>query len=771
MFRSILTTILLLLASTVSAQESGIKFFEKNIRPVLNTQCYSCHSSTSKDVKGGLSLDTRQGILNGGDSGPSVVPGKVDESLLIDYIESGDMPPDNPLSQDVINNFKQWIKMGMPDPRYKHENRQLELKQARDFWAFKKVRRPPVTKYEGNVIDGIINDELRDNNINPVEAADDYTILRRLYFDIIGLPPSIEQIKDYIDNTSEDKYEKLVDALLDDEGFGEKWGRHWLDIARFGESSGQDRNLVSPYAWRYRDYVINSFNNDKPYDQFIKEQIAGDLMPHRTYQEYNDQQIATGFLTIGTKNIQAQIKQFEADRNDDQIDAITRGFLGMTLSCARCHDHKFDPFSQQDYYGVYGLFNNTENLDGLYRGNNNTGYLGDYGFLVNEETEDLYKKKKVKEWLALSKIWNLQQQIESIKSWNKRATEQQIDREIEKREKILISLSEQLDEEYLKYLDHLEPVMSVRDKQKMTEPKLAIRGEVNNLGDEVPRRLPEIFSDRPNLAFDNTSGRLQLAQWITDRTNPLTYRVHVNRVWMHLFGKGILDSFDNFGILGGEPTNIELMNYLSSQFVIGKFSNKKLIKTIVMSDTYRRSSKFDKHNFDIDPDNVYFWRMNEKRLDAELIRDSLLFVSGKLDGSHKNISDLQTGIKNAGKELRKYIGETKSRSIYIPSLRDNKIEILDIFDRPDNSLLNAERSVTTVSTQALFLMNNPKIIALAQEQAKELSDVNDIFKKFLGRPPSEVELEASIDFIEADNSNLAHLIQILICTGEFRNVK
>ena len=791
MLRFVLTIILSLVASTALSQQNGIQFFEKNIRPVLNTQCYSCHSSNSKDVKGGLSLDTRQGILNGGDSGPSVVPGKIDESLLIDYIESGDMPPDKPLSKEVVNNFKQWVKMGMPDPRYKHENRQLELRQARQFWAFKKVQRPPVTKYDGDVIDGIINDELSAKDLHAVDLADEYIIIRRLYYDLIGLPPSVEQIKDYINNTSEDKYEKLVDALLEDEGFGEKWGRHWLDIARFGESSGQDRNLVSPYAWRYRDYVIDSFNNDKPYDQFIREQIAGDLMDHRTYQEYNEHQIATGFLTIGTKNIQAQIRQFEADRNDDQIDAITRGFLGMTLSCARCHDHKFDPFSQQDYYGVYGLFNNTENLDGLYRGNNNTGYLGDYGFLVNKDTEDLYKKKKVKEWIALSKIWNLEKQIESIKSWNKRATEQQIDRELQKREKTLATLSKELDEEYLKYLDHLEPVMSVRDKQKMTEPKLAIRGEVNNLGDEVPRRLPEIFSDRPNLAFDNTSGRLQLAQWITDRTNPLTYRVHVNRVWRHLFGKGILDSFDNFGILGGEPTNIKLMNYLSSQFVIGKFSNKKLIKTIVMSDAYKRSSEFDKHNFEIDPDNIYFWRMNEKRLDAELIRDSLLFVSGELQGSHKNINDFQTDIKNPSKELRKYIGETKSRSIYIPSLRDNKIEILDIFDRPDNSLLSAERSVTTVSTQALFLMNNDKIILLAEAEAKALTErnkkmgktmpnilyrnnVNDVFLKFLGRPPTDEEIKKSIEFITRDKNiqvNLAKFIQVIICTGEFRNVK
>ena len=772
MLKKILLVSFILYSNIVVGQETGIKFFEENIKPVLTTQCYSCHSSNSKDVKGGLSVDTRQGILNGGDSGPSVVPGKIDESLLLDYIESGDMPQDNPLSEEVVNNFRQWIKMGMPDPRYKHENRAVELRQARNFWAFKKVTRPPVAKYDdGTEIDAILNLEIEKHKLKPVEAADDYTIVRRLYFDLIGLPPSIEQIKGYIDDTSEDKYERLVDSLLQDEGFGEKWGRHWLDVARFAESSGQDRNLISPYAWRYRDYVIDSFNQDKPYDKFITEQIAGDLLPHKNYKEYNNNRIATGFLTIGTKNIQAQIRQFEADRNDDQIDAITRGFLGMTLSCARCHDHKFDPFSQQDYYGVAGVFNNTQNLDGLYRGNNNTGYLGNYEYLVTEETKDLYEKKKIKEWLLLCDIKNLEAQIESIKTWNKRVTEQQLDRELGRRQKELDKARAELSDEYLKYLEHLQPVMSVKDKEKMAEIKLAIRGEVNNLGDEVPRRLPEIFSDRPNLNFDNTSGRYELAEWITHKTNPLTYRVHVNRVWRHLFGKGILDSFDNFGILGGEPTNLKLMNYLSTKFITGRLSNKRLIKTIVMSNAYRRSSKFDKNNYEIDPDNVYFWRMNEKRLEAEQIRDSLLFVSGKLDESHKNVSDFQTDIKNSSKELREYISETKARSIYIPSLRDNKIEILDIFDRPDNSLLNAERSVTTVSTQALFLMNNPKIITLSQEQAKELSDVNEIFLKFLGRPPDETELEASVDFIEADDNNLAHLIQILICTGEFRNVK
>ena len=725
MLKKILLVSFILYSNIVVGQETGIKFFEENIKPVLTTQCYSCHSSNSKDVKGGLSVDTRQGILNGGDSGPSVVPGKIDESLLLDYIESGDMPPDNPLSEEVVDNFRKWIKMGMPDPRYKHENRAVELRQARNFWAFKKVTRPPVAKYDdGTEIDAVLNLEIEKHKLKPVELADDYTIVRRLYFDLIGLPPSIEQIKGYIDDTSEDKYERLVDSLLQDEGFGEKWGRHWLDVARYAESSGQDRNLISPYAWRYRDYVIDSFNQDKPYDQFITEQIAGDLLPHKSYEEYNNNRIATGFLTIGTKNIQAQTRQFEADRNDDQIDAITRGFLGMTLSCARCHDHKFDPFSQQDYYGVAGVFNNTRNMDGLYRGNNNTGYLGDYEYLVTEETEDLYKKKKIKEWFLLCDIKNLETQIESIKTWNKRVTEQQLERELGRRQKRLEEAKAELSDEYLKYLEHLQPVMSVKDKEKMTEVKLAIRGEVNNLGDEVPRRLPEIFSDRPNLNFDNTSGRYELAEWITHKTNPLTYRVHVNRVWRHLFGKGILDSFDNFGILGGEPTNLKLMNYLSTKFITGRLSNKRLIKTIVMSNAYKRSSKFDKDNYEIDPDNVYFWRMNEKRLEAEQIRDSLLFVSGKLDESHKNISDFQTDIRRPSKELSRYITATTARSIYIPSLRDNKIEVLDIFDRPDNSLLNAERSVTTVSTQALFLMNNPKIIALAQEQAKILLERN-----------------------------------------------
>ena len=665
MLKKILLVSFILYSNIVVGQETGIKFFEKNIRMFLTTQCYSCHSSNSKDVKGGLSVDTRQGILNGGDSGPSVVPGKIDESLLLDYIESGDMPPDNPLSEEVVNNFRKWIKMGMPDPRYKHENRAVELRQARNFWAFKKVTRPPVAKYDdGTEIDAILNLEIEKHKLKPVEIADDYTIVRRLYFDLIGLPPSIEQIKGYIDDTSEDKYEKLVDSLLQDEGFGEKWGRHWLDVARYAESSGQDRNLISPYAWRYRDYVIDSFNQDKPYDQFITEQIAGDLLPHKSYEEYNNNRIATGFLTIGTKNIQAQTRQFEADRNDDQIDAITRGFLGMTLSCARCHDHKFDPFSQQDYYGVAGVFNNTRNMDGLYRGNNNTGYLGDYEYLVTKETEDLYKKKKIKEWFLLCDIKNLEAQIESIKTWNKRVTEQQLDRELGRRQKELDEAKAELSDEYLKYLEHLQPVMSVKDKEKMTEVKLAIRGEVNNLGDEVPRRLPEIFSDRPNLNFDNTSGRYELAEWITHKTNPLTYRVHVNRVWRHLFGKGILDSFDNFGILGGEPTNLKLMNYLSTKFVTGRLSNKRLIKTIVMSNAYRRSSKFDKNNYEIDPDNVYFWRMNEKRLEAEQIRDSLLFVSGKLDESHKNISDFQTDIRRPSKELSRYIADYCQINLY-----------------------------------------------------------------------------------------------------------
>jgi hypothetical protein len=822
----IVAIIIALSASVAYGQDkSGVKFFNDNILPVLQTQCYSCHSSASEKTKGGFAIDTRQGILNGGDSGISVVPGKPEESSLFDYVESGDMPPDNPLDKKTVDLFRQWIKMGLPDPRYKHENRAIELRQARQFWSFKKVKRPAVLPYEnGTEIDGLIDLEMQKQGLKPVELADDYTIMRRLYYDIIGLPPSEVQIRQFIQDKSENRYEKLVDTLLDDEGYGEKWGRHWLDIARYGESSGQDRNLVNPYAWRYRDYVIDSFNQDKPFNEFITEQIAGDLLSHKTYEDYNNNRIATGFLTVGTKNIQAQTKQFEADRNDDQIDAVTRGFLGMTLSCARCHDHKFDPFSQEDYYGVAGLFSNTQNLDGLSRGNNNTGYLGNYDFLVSKETEELYKKKQINKWLALCEIKNLESQLESIKIWNKRATPEQIKRETDKRQKKINELKTKLNEKDLAYLEFLDPIMAVRDKTKMTEIKIAIRGEVNNLGDEVPRRLPEIFSDRPLLNFDNTSGRYQLAEWVAHKTNPLTYRVHVNRVWRHLFGKGILDSFDNFGILGGEPTNLKLMNYLSGKFVTGKLSNKRLIKTIVMSNAYRRSSNFNKENFEIDPDNVYVWRMNEKRLEAEQIRDALLFVSGKLEGSHKNVSDMQTNIKAPGKELKKYIGEAKSRSIYIPSLRDNKIEILDVFDRPDNSLLAAERNVTTVSTQALFLMNNPKIIAMCKEMAAEMwgrnmrmgrtmprllyhNNIHSIWKKTLGRHPSEEEFDKAMAFYlkgteqaeqiglgvgktpegeefvdytskvdikkknEIMEKNLASLIQILICTGEFRNVK
>ena len=312
--------------------------------------------------------------------------------------------------------------------------------------------------------------------------------------------------------------------------------------------------------------------------------------------------------------------------------------------------------------------------------------------------------------------------------------------------------------------------MSVRDKQKMQEIKLAIRGEVNNLGDEVPRRLPEIFSDRPDLAFDNTSGRLQLANWIAHKTNPLTYRVYVNRIWRHLIGKGIIDSFDNFGILGGEPSNIKLLNYLSDKFTVNRLSTKRLIKTIVMSNVYKRSNNYDDHNFNNDPDNIFFWRANEKRLEAEQIRDTLLFVFGKLTGSETNASDLQTDIKLVSKDLNKHIQVHTGRSIYLPSLRDRKEELLDIFDRPDNSLMAAERSTTTVSTQALYFMNNPIIINMCKAEAEKTKDVRQIYKKFLSREPLDSELSKINKFI-SDGGTIAQLIQTIICTGEFRNVK
>lgn len=790
----IATIFFVVLYCSVCFANPQIDFFESKIRPILSSQCYSCHSAKNKDIKGGLALDSRDALLKGGDSGPALIPGKPDQSLIFQAMnhDGYEMPPSKKLPDHIIQNFYLWIKMGAPDPRIEQNNSKKDIIEAKRFWAFK-----PLSAGSFSSIDDVINHKLKEENLQPIEIADDYTHIRRLYIDLIGVLPKPLEVLNYADSKDPNKYEKLVDKLLADFRFGQKWATHWLDIARYADSTGKDQNIVYPYAWKYKEYVVDSFNNDKSFDIFIKEQIAGDLLPNKDYAEYNKNLIATGFMTIGTKNLNVNDKQYKADIIDEQIDTITRGFLGITLSCARCHDHKFDPFSQEDYYKLYAILENTKTLDGVNRGNNNIGYYGEFGFALNDIGKVLYKNKDYNTWKQISAIINLYNKIDSINGYNKNLNEndkKNVEKEINKLIKELEKKYENIDETthtfIFKTLVNNTPVMCVSDNDSIkTNTKLQIRGEINNLGHEVDRGLPEIFSTK-NKNHDpsksSNSGRLELSNWISDSKNVLTYRVHVNRIWNILIGKGIVDSFDNFGTLAGEPSNIKLLDFLTKDFIKQKKSNKAFIKSVVMSNLYKRNSGYNESNYNKDPDNIYFWRMNEKRILAEHIRDIILDVENRLLYSGAdNIFLANLSRQKVSNVINKTLDSRLTRSIFLPTPRDFPIEMLDLFDRPDNNLMSTNRAVTTVPTQSLYMMNNSAIIDHCNNTAKQMlynlkdktvkEKVNYLYLQYLSRNVSESEFSFIKEYIETKGSEdlktYSNLIQILLSTGEFRTTK
>src|SRR5436190_1833472 len=373
----------------------GIDFFEKNIRPVLVANCYQCHSATAKELKGELRLDTKEGVRKGGESGAILIVGKPDESPIIKALRHEDgleMPPKEKLPDSVIANFVKWIEIGAPDPRKANVTTvgaKINVAEAKKFWAFQppKVVLPPAVKdaaWPKSDIDRYLLAALEAKNLAPVADADRRTLIRRAYFDLIGLPPTPEETETFVSDTDPKAFEKVIDHLLAMPQFGERWGRHWLDIARFGESSSKERNIPYPMAWRYRDYVYDAVAEDKPYDQFVREQIAGDLLPAKNDAERNTMLTATGFLTLGPKSLNTRNQeQFRMDVADEQLDVATRGVMALSVACARCHDHKFDPIPTADYYAMVGIFRSTEVLGGVKSGNNKTGYAGEYAYLTS----------------------------------------------------------------------------------------------------------------------------------------------------------------------------------------------------------------------------------------------------------------------------------------------------------------------------------------------------------------------------------------------------
>ncbi|MDF1862886.1 MAG: PSD1 and planctomycete cytochrome C domain-containing protein [Verrucomicrobiales bacterium] len=753
-------------AEEAAPSSAGTVFFETKIRPVLVAQCYECHSQNAEKIGGKLLLDSRQGVVKGGESGPALLAGKPEESLLIQALRwehDLEMPPEEPLSPLVIQDFVQWIQMGAPDPRT-GKMKELSGKKYEDgaLWSFQPVQNPtpPAVKnkdWARDPIDQFTLARMNEVSLEPTRDAPPGMLLRRLFFDLIGLPPTKTDLQlflaERIIHGDDAAVQIRVDRLLDSPQFGERWGRYWLDVARYAESNGNDglsRNPSFPHAWRYRDYVIDAFNEDTPYDRFLREQIAGDLLAANTDEERDRNLIATGFLALGAKPAKAMNNNFAMDVVADQIDAIGSGVLGLSVACARCHDHKFDPIPTRDYYALAGFFTSSETMWGLAGNEKLTAPPTDLHVLKTPARVTPYPG-----WAETVLV------IESNTG---------IPKPIPKP----------------RWKPGTPLAMGIRDKKEPADCKINLKGDASKLGDDVPRGFLTAYGDsKPVTISKGSSGRLELAQWLTDPEHPHTPRVIVNRIWQHLFGRGIVNTPDDFGVYGERPTHPDLLDHLATRFVEDGWSIKRLIRSIVLSRTYQLSSLDGKSSIQSDPDNIWLSRHTRRRLDAEALRDSILSVGGHLSlerpqGSIIRHRDILINL--AGESLHQL---SRYRSVYLCYLRNSPPPELAAFDLPGFLKVSGKRETSTIPGQALYLYNNPFVI----EQAANLSQrvqlsssetkerIRNAYRLTLTREPDPEELYRAAELLEqitAATSNETKawngVCQALLTANEFRYI-
>lgn len=767
-----------------------LHFFESKIRPVLARHCYTCHSAEAKTAMGGLRLDSREGVLRGGNRGEAIVPGSAADSLLIEalsYESELKMPPTGKLSAQVIADFRQWVERGAPDPRKQEvakQESQIDLKKGRQYWAFQAPERPklpPVNdlSWPRGAVDQFLLAKREEAGLPAVADAGRPALLRRATFDLLGLPPTPKEIDSFVNDPDEHAFRKVVDRLLRSPRFGERWGRHWLDVARYGETMGRTLNYPFPVAWRYRDYVIDAFNRDKPYDRFVGEQIAGDLLPSESDWQRREQVTATGFLALGAHDLNEPDRTlYPMDVADEMINVTSRTILGLTVGCARCHDHKFDPIPTRDYYALAGIFRSTELKGGLrQRPKYGAGYFKVDKLMRLDRASSPEESGTGWAELRRDELWRQIQ--DAIKA--------------EDRKKVR-DLSKELDELPLPW----NVAMGVKDSDAIQPCRINIGGDPHTLGEEVPRGFLQVLdreaAGRPNIS-DSESGRRQLAQWLVRRDNPLTARVMVNRIWHHLFGRGLVSSVDNFGKMGEQPSHPGLLDYLAVQFMDQDWSVKSVIREIMLSRSYQLSTGFHRANFENDPDNKLLWRMNRRRLEVEAIRDAMLFVSRELKLEPPRGSPVQrwkrnVQVRTGNKQLEPWDMEQNYRSVYVPVIRTQLSRFFETFDFPEASEANGSRDVTTVATQALFFLNSPFARRQANAASERLlaSTANDhdrvkhAYRQVLSREPTRQELERALAFVRSayDTTNQtessapqaqqawARLYQALFGSAEFR---
>jgi hypothetical protein len=758
----------------------GFDFFEKNIRPVLSEKCFKCHSAQSERLKGALLVDSKEGLLKGGDSGPAIVPFHPETSLIIKAIHWTDsdlrMPPKEQLTEHDIKNFEIWIKMGAPDPRTGSGTNVLyggyNWDEAKKFWSFQPVKNPapPQVKYlKGPLtsIDRFVFAKLEERNLPPNGLAEKRTLIRRATYDLIGLPPTPEQVKAFLDDKSTNAFEKVIDRLLASPHYGEQWGRHWLDVVRYADTSGCNSDFPIPDAYKYRNYVINSFNADKPYDQFVREQIAGDLLPSRNDQEKFQNIIATGYLAI-SRRFGSRNNEFHLTI-EDTIDNVGKGFLGLSISCARCHDHKFDPIPTKDYYSLYGIFQSTQ-----------------YAFPGTE----VYRHPK--DSVPLAAGTNLQAVIDFQKQMA--LLDDEIDKLGDEKSELAGKLAkeeadrkknghenEPPDADELKIRERLKEVKAAledgRTKLRKLEAnppdvekafavsegkpinaKIQKKGVPTSLGEEAPRGFLQILGGQVLPQEAKGSGRLELAHWLTTPENPLIARVIVNRIWQSHFGKGLVETPNDFGARGRMPSHPELLDYLASQFVRDGWSFKKMHKAIMLSRVYQLSGAENANNNAVDPDNQWLWRHNRRRLSAEEIRDSLLALSGTLDETMGGPQPFPPENEWKFSQHKPFMADYPSsrRSIYLMQQRIRKQPFLDIFDAADPNATTGERPISTTPLQALMMMNSDYIFELADKFAVRIAlatfeqkeRIQSAYQLALSRPATKSEVKEGMHYLQ-----------------------
>jgi hypothetical protein len=677
-------------AAFAADKSNGLDFFEKKIRPVLANQCYQCH--TGKSAAAGLQIDSADGIRD------VITPGDPEKSKLVHAIRRDGalkMPPAAPLASEEVADIEEWIKMGAPDPRTAPAPPPYDYEKAKKFWSFQPVTDPdpPIVNdpaWSKNAIDRFIKSKLDEKKLTPVGVATKRALIRRATFDLTGLPPTPDEVDAFVADLSPNAYDKLIDRLLASPAYGERWGRHWLDLVRYADTAGDNADFPIPDAYRYRNWVIRAFNEDKPYDRFVREQIAGDLIDH-------GDRTATGYLAIA-RRFGSAAAEFHLTI-DDAIDNLGKTFLGLSIACARCHDHKFDPIPSRDYYALYGILQSTTFP---FPGTELYPHAKDFVAI------DLKNAKKLKDYQ--DETADLDHHMRGLMDGNegKELTKEEREKEVWRmKDRIAV----------LEHDAPNVPKLYAASEAKPVDAKIQKKGDPKKLGDAVPRGFLTVLGGQTLPESELGSGRRELADWIVE--DPLFARVMVNRIWQYHFGKGIVGTSNDFGARGDAPMNAELLDWLASRFRESGYSLKAMHRLIMTTRAYRLASAHNAIDAKVDPKNQFQWRFDRRRLDAEEIRDAMLAVAGDLDremgGPHPFPPEVKFRYTQHVQFFAVY--DTRKRSVYLMQQRIKKHPMMEVFDGADPNATTPKRAEEETSVQALAMLNS----AFVDEQADLLA--------------------------------------------------